>query len=135
VPRYVVEDEVIRQELDRIASEKLLSLYHSICNLNVERHTPLIAIGVWAFLECLTASMGRQTHVSFANYLSSSKLTALGLGKGQQLSAYTVCLERASNYGNVTKHHSVSAHFDYRQIINDMNVMRPMIAACLKEIS
>ena len=134
VPRYIVEDAEIRGELDRIASEKLLSLYHSICSLNVERHTPLIAIGVWAFLECLTASMGRQDSVPFSNYFSSSKLTSLGLGKGKELSAYGVCLQRASVYGNVTKHHSLSANFDYRQIINDMNVLRPLIVASLKEI-
>lgn len=132
--RYITNEPEIADGLKLLDSHKLESLYYSICSLNAEHHTPLIAIGVWSFFECITASMGRSDKNAFKDYLSRGKLSQLGLPVGQQLNAPLEALAHVSAYGNVTKHHSVAANFDYRQIINDMKTLKPVILACLGEV-
>lgn len=132
--KYITSEPEIVDGLKLIDAHKLESLYFSICILNAEHHTPLIAVGVWSFFECITASMGRSDKQSFKDYLHRGKLSQLNVAVGQQLNAPVEALGRVSAYGNVTKHHSVAANFDYRQIINDMKTLKPVVLACLQEV-
>jgi len=131
---YVVQEQSVADGLKEIRSDKLQSLYYSICTINVEHHTPLIAVGVWSFFESLTASMGKSETTSFASFLDRGKLSLMGVGKGKQLNAYALAIDRAASLGNVTKHHSVAASFDTRQIVNDMKTLTPVLLSCIKEL-
>jgi hypothetical protein len=133
-PEHVSNDPKIRKGLEEIGSQKLLSLYYSICSINAKNHTPLIAVGVWSFLECITASMGRAEGTSFISYLKRGRLSEIGVGKGQELNAPYSALERCSEFGNITKHHKVAAAYHHPQLINDMQVLGPTILACISEI-
>lgn len=133
-PEHIASDGKIRKGLEEIGSQKLNSLYYSICTINAKNHTPLIAVAVWSFLECITASMGRQEGASFVSYLNRGRLSNLGVGKGQELNAPCSALERCAEFGNVTKHHKVGAAFHYPQLINDMQVLGPTILACIEEV-
>jgi hypothetical protein len=55
-------------------------LYFSICSIGLENHTPLVTIGVWAFVETLSALAGRKQETDFVSYFSAQLLTNMGLG-------------------------------------------------------
>ena len=52
--RHVSYDEKIDIALRGLGNEKLKSLYHSICNIDIEPHTPILSVGIWSFFETLT---------------------------------------------------------------------------------
>lgn len=133
-PEYVRSEDTIEDGLEIIGFEKLRSLYASICLINAKEHTPLLTVGAWSFMESLTAAMGRKEGTAFNHFLSNSRLESLKVGKGKELKGYTAALNQIADSGNLTKHHKISAHFDYSQLINDMAVLTDVIVACIEEI-
>ncbi len=133
--KYVIEESSISDGFEDLNHDKLMSLYKSICSINCETHTPLIAVGVWSFVETLAATMGSdKPFKDFFTRGKTGKLAALGLGYGQDANAVVEALARIAGYGNTTKHDAVSAFFDYRQVINDMKVLSPLVEACISEL-
>lgn len=66
--------------LETIRSNKLESLYYSICDVRIE-HTPLLTVGVWAFVESLSALAGKKETVDFPGFYSNQRLADLGFGE------------------------------------------------------
>ena len=133
--KYVVEEEKISSGFEDLNHDKLVSLYKSLCTINCETHTPLIAVGVWSFFETLAATMGSdKPFKDFFKRGKGAKLDSLGLGYGQSVKAVVDALSRIAGYGNITKHDAVSAFYDYRQVINDMKALTPLVEACIKEL-
>lgn len=130
----ITSDDEIEDALNKLGSYKLKSLYYSICMINAEHHTPLIAVGVWCFIECLGASMGKTDGTAFKDYFSKSKLNSMGLGSGKDLNAVSAALGRIADHGNITKHHSTSAHLETRQLINDMETLVPLMRSALRSM-
>lgn len=133
-PAYVRQEEDIYNALSETDSEKLKSLYFSICKISAKHHTPLIAVGIWSFLECLTASIGRADKMPFKDFLTKRWMTAEGLGQGRELNALIDAIARVASFGNVTKHHHVAANFDFAQLVNDMKTLSPVILACVNKL-
>lgn len=130
----IKHNDEIAELLQAIGADKLVSLYHSICTINVAPHTPLLAVGAWTFFECLSGSMGRKDSQAFKDFYQKSRLEALGVGTGRELQAPLKAIERIADAGNITKHHKCAANFHAPQLINDMDTLRPVILASLKEI-
>lgn len=123
--RHVQYDEDIFQALKALGNGKLQSLYHSICSIELDPHTPIVAIGAWAFFETLTAYAGRADGNPFPSYLPKSKLVAYGItGKTTALSE---AINRIGGYGNTTKHHPVAATFNGDQLNNDIVALHEVI--------
>lgn len=123
--RHLQYDEEIFQALKAYGNGKLESLYHSICTVELESHTPLVAIGAWAFFETLTSCAGRAEGNPFPSFMPKSKLTSYGFtGKTLPL---TEAVNRIGGYGNTTKHHQVAATFNGDQLNNDMIVLKDVI--------
>lgn len=129
--KHVAYDEDIFQALRSLGNGKLESLYHSICTIDLDPHTPILAVGAWSFFETLTACGGRKDGTSFADYLSKSKLAAFGLG--EKTTALREAMNRISAYGNTTKHHPVSATFNGDQLNNDFVALREVILKSITE--
>lgn len=125
--RHVRWEEDVHAALVELDNYKLIALYHSICDIDLEGHTPIISIGVWAFLETLTASQGRDKDVSIDSYLTKAKLKALGFSDAR---AITEAVVRIREAGNTTKHHQTAASFNGLQLHNDMATLKPVIIAC-----
>lgn len=130
--RHVHYDEEINTALRQHGSEKLDSLYYSICSIELETHTPIVAIGVWAFFESLTALAGRIDTQSFSAFLSNDRLARFGLARDDQKAARPA-IERTREYGNLTKHHKIAATFNGDQLNNDMILLKPVILGCIDE--
>ena len=129
----VTHNEEIRKELEAYGNEKLISLYYSICNIELEHHTPIVAVGVWSFFETLTACAGRGHGNDFPSFLNKSRLQSFGI-KGETVTI-TAALGRIREYGNTTKHHKIGAAFNGDQLSNDMDALAETIVACIRHAS
>jgi len=128
--RHLQYAEEIASALNSYGNHKLQSLYHSICTVELEAHTPLVCIGAWAFMETLTACAGRNDGTSFNDFLSSNRLATYGLS-GSKI-AIRGALSRMQEYGNTTKHHALAATFNGDQLNNDLAVLEPVILKCIE---
>jgi hypothetical protein len=129
--RHVQYEEDIFQALKSLGNEKLSSLYHSICALELEHHVPLASIGAWAFIETLTGAAGRNDGTSFDAFLTKQRLSHFGI-TGDDQKVIRTALTRTADYGNMTKHHKVSAAFNGDQLNNDMILLKPVILKCIE---
>lgn len=122
------EDEIFTA-LKSLGNEKLSSLYHSICSVELDPHTPLVAIGVWSFFETLTSCAGRNESTSFDSFLSKGKLIEYGIS-GEVVSLRSA-MDRIRAYGNTTKHHRIAATFNGDQLNNDMVALKEVLLKCI----
>lgn len=121
----------IASALKSYGNQKLESLYVSICSVELDHHTPLVCVGVWSFMETLTACAGRVGGVSFDAFLSNHHLSGYGLTGSK--TAIRSALTRTQDYGNTTKHDALAATFNGDQLNNDIAVLRPVILKCIEE--
>lgn len=134
MPECIAANRNIEAGLEDIGRYKLRSLYASICQVNAKKHTPLVTVGVWSFIESLTAAMGRKDSIAFNDYFSANKLQELGIEKGASTKACTEVIKRIATNGNLTKHHEKAGQFNYPQLINDLSVLDDLIIKCIAEI-
>ncbi|MEC4591910.1 hypothetical protein VPG91_13010 [Nitrospirillum amazonense] len=128
--RYIAHEDNIARALNSFGNEKLKSLYYSICSIELEYHTPIVCVGVWAFFETLTVCAGRDANISFDSFLSKGKLSSFGFKETRPLQE---AITRILAYGNTTKHHRASATFNGDQLNNDMTVLKDVIVKCIEE--
>ena len=127
-PQWIPGNQEITTKLIELGISKLQSLYYSICNVRLRDHTPLLAVGVWSFLETLTAAAGRTANQSFPDFLSNHRLiNTYGLGDRKQVKPLHDALRRIADYGNATKHHDTAAAYNADQLINDMESLGALI--------
>ena len=129
--KHVQYEEEIFAALRNLGNEKLSSLYHSICTIELDPHTPLVAIGTWSFFETLTACAGRHDDTSIDGFMSKAKLVSYGF-TSDTLSLRNAMI-RIREYGNTTKHHRIAAIFNGDQLNNDMTALKSVILKCIEE--
>lgn len=125
----------LHNQLKEIPSYKLETLYYSICDIDLQRHTPLLSIAVWAFIETLTAITGRHENSNFISYLNDQELQKLGVQKREDRKAMRSAIANLSQYGNSAKHHQSAALFNGLQLYSDVDVVEPMLVALAKKAS
>jgi len=128
-PVAIGHDPDIASALEVLGNYKLKWLYYSLCTVPLENNVPLLSVGVWSFLETLTAAAGRVDSVSFPSFLSSSRLAGFGITNRETQKAVTQIINHISSWGNTTKHHAEAANFDGEQLANDMSVLSPVVKA------
>ena len=129
--RLIVSEDLL-EALDQNGNDKLKRFYWSICEISVVDHTLLVAVGAWAFIETLTAQVGRKEGTSFLHFYSNHRLEQHGYAKGRERGVVTAALKRLSEGGNTTKHHALAATYDAGQLVNDMEVVTPLLIRTLK---
>lgn len=127
-------DKALATALAKLGSGKLESLHYSICSVHID-HAPLLTIGVWAFVESLTALAGKNPDTDFLAYFSNQKLSDHGFGSGKKLGPIRDALTRIQRNGNATKHHEVSASFDGKQLSNDLATITPLLIKTVESIA
>jgi hypothetical protein len=131
--RHLRYEEEVATALSSYGNGKLESLYYSICDIDLEKHTPIVAVGVWAFFETLTACAGRNDNTAFDDFLDNSRLGTYGLARGAGRTAVRNALDRLRDYGNVTKHDAIAATYNGDQLNNDMIALKTVILKCIEE--
>ena len=113
--------------LAKLGNDKLLSLHASITGISAETHTPLVAIGLWAFIEVLTRAAGRGERAEIGSFYNTFTQSS-GLDKDERKSQRQ-SLTRVMENGDATKHHKVAMTVDRKQLQNDFEVLRPVLVA------
>lgn len=121
-------NEGLATALETVRSHKLGSLYNSICNVRIE-HTPLLTVGVWAFVESLCALAGKNENTDFVGFYSNQKMSDLGF---KERTTIREALTRIQRNGNSTKHHEIAASFDGPQLNNDLETIAPLLIKTLE---
>lgn len=132
-PSHLEYDKQLATALEAHANSKLEALYYSICAVHVE-HVLLLTIGVWAFIESLTALAERKTESDFLAFYSNQRLADYGQGSGRALGPIRDALTRISRVGNATKHHKTSGNFDGAQLVNDLGTITPLLIKTAESI-
>lgn len=135
VIKFIDHDNKIMEALNELGGHKLPSLYNSICSVTLQSHTPLVAIGAWAFMESLSSKAGRGSRDSFPSFFNKRRLQDYGISIGRGDKAIRDALDRLATSGNVTKHHDTSAQFNGDQLANDMDTLKTLILKCIEEAS
>lgn len=121
--------------LEAIGNEKLDSLHYSVCSVPLDANTPLLTIGVWAFVESLTALAGKNADTDFLAYFSNQRLNDLGFANSKKNAPLKDALQRIQRNGNATKHHEISASFDGKQLANDLATITPLLMKTLTTLT
>lgn len=132
---HVEWNKEIARAVENIGSDKLESLYYSICSVRLEANTPLLTIGIWAFIESLCALAGKNINVDFVAFFSNSRLGDYGFGSGKALTPIREAFTRIQRNGNSTKHHEIAASFDGKQLANDLSTITPTLLKTLEIIT
>lgn len=123
-------DADIYAKLQKLNIVKLRDLYYSITSVKLEYNTPLIAVGIWSFLESLAALGGKKSGTSFSAFWSQSWAKKNGLPHSASNKEYKGQLDamtRLQDAGNITKHDAKSAAYNGEQLNNDLSVMKNII--------
>lgn len=113
--------------LKALNSWKLEHLYNSLCTVSLQENTPLLAVGLWSLVECLTAQAGRTDGTSFEAYLAAHRLQTLGLGDKGKTKSMREAIARIQAFGNSTKHDGTAAAFNSDQLANDLETTTPLL--------
>lgn len=124
------ESEDILKKLAILNSRKLSGLYRSLCYVSLNQHPALMYVGAWSFLEALSRCAGNtgDDYRSFYN----GKMQSFGIGK-QIAKDCKVPLGEIHQYGNATKHSKNATRVSAKQLLNDFEVLEPLILAALDE--
>jgi hypothetical protein len=134
-PRKLVHleyDKDLATALETLRSSKLEALYYSICEVRIQ-HAPLLTIGLWAFIESLTALAGKKDSVDFVGFCSNERMATHGFGRGKA-GPVRDALNRIQKNGNATKHHEIAASFDGQQLANDLATITPLLIKIAESI-
>lgn len=126
----VKSNRQLAKAIKQSGNEKLLDLFHSITSISAKSHPLLIAIGVWALLETCAKFCGANEDLSFIDFFSKGKMGQMGIAKKKAGTIHDAFVRLAKG-GNATKHDAVSANFDFRSIINDMETVSEVVARVL----
>lgn len=135
-PRKLIHleyDKGLATAIEVLRSNKLENLYYSICSVRIE-HAPLLTIGIWAFIESLSARAGKNDNTDFVAYFSNQRLSDLGFA-GRKAGPIREALTRIQRNGNATKHHEIAASFDGQQLSNDLATITPLLIKTVESIS
>lgn len=134
IPPNLSGTNLIEAELRRIGSVKLDSLYYSLMKIQISNHVVLLSIGLWAFLETMTALMGRLENDNFESFLAQKK-TLIAPDQGtKSWGATKDALSRVRKAGNTGKHHPVGGQFSKEALYSDWTILRPIIERALTSI-
>lgn len=127
------DDDLIKL-LEQAGHQKLQSIYYSLTAIDVTKHAPLLCMGMWGFLEILTAWAGRNDGTSIDSFLAKDKIGRM-IGKTGKHggNAEYQALVRIREDGNTTKHDAQAALFDAQQLVNHMITLTPLIRALVAD--
>lgn len=130
-PKSINASRELQRALRAIPSYKLEHLYESICSLKLEEHTPLLYVGVWSFIDTLTAICGRRVEdeEDFLTFVSKDMLKQFGVAETKSIRPIRDALGRIAGFGNSTKHNKTAAGFNGEQLENDFSTIEATLIA------
>ncbi|TMO88113.1 ATP-binding protein [Pseudoalteromonas ruthenica] len=97
--------ENFHNALGKLTGNKQEHLYDSLCTVSLKKHSVLCYVGAWSFLEMFTALIGRNSNVSFPDFLGT-KINEYTNDKNKRSELKRV-VNDISTRGNCTKHSGI----------------------------
>ncbi|WP_431198693.1 hypothetical protein ACQ86K_20975 [Mucilaginibacter sp. P19] len=129
----IEKSDAIEQRLVSLKSQKLISLYRSLCVVSAIQHAQLLYVGAWSFFESLTALCGRQDGTPFDGYLGSILNNNLNYNKADKRDFQHV-LKDISEKGNANKHSPRHYTTSAVQLRTDFTTLEPLVIAVIDMI-
>ncbi|MDN3579633.1 hypothetical protein [Mucilaginibacter flavus] len=126
----IEQSDEIAQRLVLLKSQKLISLYRSLCVVSAVQHAQLLYIGAWSFFESLTALSGRQEGTPFDGYLGSMMNNNMSYNKTEKKDFQQI-LKEISDKGNANKHSGKNYSTSAIQLRADFTTLEPFIIAVI----
>ncbi|QMV00191.1 hypothetical protein GHV40_01215 [Devosia sp. D6-9] len=126
-PKKLPYSAELASALKALSSWKLEHLYNSLCTVSLQENTPLLAVGLWSLVECLTAHAGRNETTDFNSFLNATRLQAYGLGDKGKTKSAREAIARIQAFGNSTKHDGTAAAFNSDQLANDLETTTALL--------
>jgi len=123
----------LQDQLFELGNYKLRKLHYSLTKLSAKDHTPLLYVGLWSLVECLSSLHGRNARTDFTSYLNGQRLEGLGLGDKQHTRSLRRAIQNISELGNGTKHDGEAAGFSHEQLINDFQVVQKLLKKLVQD--
>jgi len=123
----------ISRLLEDKCTRKLSALYRSICMVEIsDDHTPLLTVGLWSFLESLSAVL-HGSEIKFKDFFSHDRLANYGFSNKENRKAMVSVLQRVCDLGDMTKHNTTLANFNGEQLACDMEILNPLLQKSLEK--
>ncbi|PIT20697.1 ATP-binding protein [Snodgrassella communis] len=121
--------------LKSLKVNKLSEFYLSLCRISLT-NDPLVAyVCAWSMLDSLKAFLSNDSTQSDFTSFYNSKLETLYPDKKDKNTKkkYKAALSEIHSRGNLCKHDGIYAVMNAQQLVNDFNVLEPLIIYCIKE--
>ena len=137
-PKTVPVNIELEKALEQLDNYKLKNIYYSLCEIELLKHTPLLYVVAWVFIETLTAECGRNNSEdgrggsAFPNYLNK-KMHDLSFGTSSGRKTIGQAVKFISERGNTTKHDKRVAGFNDLELVSNFQIIEPLLLALAKE--
>ncbi|WP_375644089.1 hypothetical protein, partial [Bartonella sp. AP83NXGY] len=137
-----IYDEEIADQLQKLDIIKPISIYSSVKKLGTDADTPLVYIAFSCLFEGLTGFLGRENK-SFDNFLKDKlskycRLLKTELDDTQYINenekAIVDTLAKVRMQANTAKHAFCSAPLSYLEVLNDIQVLKPVLMQLINEV-
>ena len=137
-PKVVPVNIELEKALEQLDNYKLKNIYYSLCEIELLKHTPLLYVVAWVFIETLTAECGRNNSEdgrggsAFPNYLNK-KMHDLSFGTSSGRKDIGQAVKFISERGNTTKHDKRVAGFNDLELVGNFQTIEPLLLVLAKE--
>ena len=137
-PKVVPVNIELEKALEQLDNYKLKNIYYSLCEIELLKHTPLLYVVAWVFIETLTAECGRNNSEdgrggsAFPNYLNK-KMHDLSFGTSSGRKTIGQAVKFISERGNTTKHDKRVAGFNDLELVSNFQIIEPLLLALAKD--
>jgi len=125
--------EQLNNYLTLLEGDKACHLYDSLCRLSLKQHSVLMYIGAWSFLEMFTALIGRNSKVSFNDFLGT-KVNEYTNDKKVRTELKKVVGD-ISTRGNCTKHSGIFWNYSAMDLKPAFIILEPFIIHLIEKYS
>jgi hypothetical protein len=124
-------NEKLADNLIGHGNTKLSSMYYSICmtDLNKSDYVPLVTVGAWSFVECLTKDCGRNS-TDLAAFINPQLINHFDKDTCKGIKAATAELVAQ---GNLAKHDGTYTSFNGKSIATIMETITPFLIILLDQ--
>ena len=137
-PKVVPVNIELEKALEQLDNYKLKNIYYSLCEIELLKHTPLLYVVAWVFIETLTAECGRNNSEDgrggskFPEYLNK-KMHDLSFGTNSERRDIGQAVKFISERGNTTKHDKRVAGFNDLELVGNFQTIEPLLLVLAKE--
>ncbi|GAA6151373.1 ATP-binding protein [Pseudoteredinibacter isoporae] len=134
--RIASSDKIV-EKLNQLGSNKLKSLYNSLCSTSLDSHPALSYVGAWSFIETLCSFYSHKSEQNYSGdfqaFFSKNRLSVWNIASSHGASI-RAALKDIADIGNASKHDPVFYAGNARQLAINFETLEPTLLALMSDI-